>query len=144
MEEVDIVAEELANKARESLSSYCINECKAKCCRMGFLLLTEAEVPLFKNTFKENLRSIPIQEDKKEFILNLNKGGCPNLKDNKCTIHTNPLRPKTCSSYPLFVRKNKTILISNTCEGVRENKLYPFLAEFKQKGYTLTYTPIKD
>ncbi|HYD03525.1 MAG TPA: YkgJ family cysteine cluster protein [Alphaproteobacteria bacterium] len=135
METIDIEAEALADKARNSLSSYCYNECKAKCCRMGFLLLSEKEIDVFP-VDKAELKTIPVQEDGKKFILDL-KGGCVNLKDNKCSIYSK--RPKTCSDYPLFVRKDKTILVAETCQGVQEEKLYPYLAELKQKGYKIVY-----
>lgn len=131
--------EELANKARESLSTYCFTECKAKCCRKGFLLLKAEEVPLMQGVDKEKLKVIPTAEDGREFVLNLGEKetGCPNLQDYKCMIHKNPNRPKACQDFPLFIWKNKTIMVTHACPGVRENMLYPFLAEFKMKGYKI-------
>ena len=74
----------------------------------------------------------------KRYIFNLSKG-CPNLKDYKCIIHKNPKRPKACKEFPLFVWKNQTIMITKVCPAVKENKLYPYLARFKKKGYKIMY-----
>jgi Fe-S-cluster containining protein len=140
----DAAAEELAISARESLSSYCYKECSAYCCRRGYLLLNAVEIGLMKGAIKENLPMMPQHSETEEKIYIFNLGqkttGCPNLLDFKCTIHTNPLRPKACKEYPLFIWKNKTILIADDCIGVKENKLYPFLADFKAMGYTLMYS----
>ncbi|MFQ5474254.1 MAG: hypothetical protein ACE5DM_00290 [Candidatus Nanoarchaeia archaeon] len=38
--------EAIADRARESISQYCIEECKAYCCRKGYLLLTPEEKAL--------------------------------------------------------------------------------------------------
>jgi Fe-S-cluster containining protein len=128
--------EELANIARDSLSDYCINECKAKCCRVGFLLLKPEELGLFKDGI---IKELPEIVNDKTHSVDLRKG-CTNLKENKCVIHKDSKRPKTCSNYPIFIRPEKTILVASTCEGVQNNMLYPFLAEFKREGYTIAYT----
>jgi len=125
-------AELLAIKARESLSSYCYEECLAFCCRKGFLLLSEKEVKLLKMK-TDDLQILPVD---RRYILNLSKG-CPNLINYKCTIHKNKARPKACKEFPLFIKGN-TIIISEDCPAI--NKLYPFLAEFKRLGFTLDYT----
>jgi hypothetical protein len=143
----DVAAEKLAITARESISSYCYTECKAYCCRRGYLLLKAEELQLIKGMTKKNPRMIPVYTklDKHAFALNLGGklNGCPNLTDYKCTIHKNPLRPKTCKDFPLFIRANKTIMITNACPAVFENKFYPFLAEFKKMGYKLEYAENK-
>lgn len=137
-------AEELALNARKSLSNYCYSECMAYCCRRGYLLLSVEEVGLMRNTRIEDLKIMPIRSknDPKRYIFNLgSKGlGCPNLSQYKCVIHTNPARPKACREYPLFIWKHNTIVITDECPAVKENRLYPFLAEFKQMGYKLVYT----
>jgi len=140
----DVAAEKLAIIARKSLSSYCYNECKAYCCRRGYLLLSEKEVGLMLNVRKEDLPLMPLRTktDKKRYIFNLgSKGGngCPNLLDYKCIIHTNPNRPKACKEFPLFILDNKKIVVSDECPAVKENRLYPYLAEFKLMGYKLVY-----
>jgi Fe-S-cluster containining protein len=61
-------------------------------------------------------------------------GGCPALKNNKCTIHENPIRPKVCYEFPIFVFVDY-IKISNKCLAYQKNKLYPFIKKFKELGY---------
>jgi hypothetical protein len=127
-------AESLAISARESISSYCYNECLAYCCRKGYLLLSEKEVNLLQMDIK-NLVILPVD---KRYIFNLSKG-CPNLKEYKCIIHKNPERPKACKEFPLFICEN-TIVVTEDCPAVKQDMLYPYLAEFKARGYTLIYT----
>ncbi|MFA6462005.1 MAG: YkgJ family cysteine cluster protein [Candidatus Woesearchaeota archaeon] len=127
-------AEGLAVRARESLSSYCYNECLAYCCRKGYLLLSEPEVSLLQMDIKD-LVIMPID---RTYIFNLSKG-CPNLKEYKCLIHQNPQRPKACKEFPLFIF-GKTVVVTEDCPAVKQNKLYPFLAEFKSMGYKLVYS----
>jgi hypothetical protein len=126
--------ERLAISARKSISSYCYNECLAYCCRRGYLLLSEKEVNLLKIDIT-TLKILPVD---KRYIFNLSTG-CPNLKKYKCIIHTNPDRPKTCKEFPLFISE-KTIIITEDCPAVKDNMLYPFLAEFKKMGYEIKYS----
>ncbi|MGV8162477.1 MAG: YkgJ family cysteine cluster protein [Candidatus Nanoarchaeia archaeon] len=139
----EVAAEKLAIAARKSISNYCYTECKAFCCRKGHLLLTANEVKLIKNTKKEDLKIMPLafRTNKKKYILDFGSyaDGCPNLCKYKCSIHKNPARPKTCSDFPLFIWKDKTIMITNNCPAVADNKLYAYLAEFKRRGYKLVY-----
>jgi Fe-S-cluster containining protein len=144
----DITAEELAVTARQSLSSYCYLECGAYCCRRGYLLLSEEEVGLMRNTNIGDLKVMPLRaeivNDAKRYIFHLGAGGgCPNLYEYKCTIHTNPKRPKACKEFPIFVRENMTIIVTDECPGVYANLLYPYLAEFKRRGYKLIYDPVQ-
>lgn len=127
-------AEKLAISARKSISSYCYNECCAYCCRKGFLLLSRKEI----NILKLDINALTILPVDKRYIFNLSKG-CPNLKDYKCIIHKNSKRPKACKEFPLFIF-GKTIIITEDCPAVKQNLLYPFLAEFKSMGYELIYT----
>ena len=145
----DITGEELANAARQSLSSYCYLMCGAYCCKRGYLVLSEEEVGLMKNTNIEELKLAPIDaeivNDTKKYIFNLGftDQGCPNLCEYKCEIHTNPKRPKACKEFPIFVRENKTVIVTDECPGVLTNLLYPYLAEFKKRGYKLIYDPVQ-
>jgi Fe-S-cluster containining protein len=137
-------AEQLAASARASISDYCSSECKAYCCRKGFLLLTASEVPLLHDTTQGELPPILLQDNEQGFVLDLKENGCKNLSHHKCLIHTNPSRPKACKDFPLFLWKDKTVMVTYACPAVKENKLYPFLAAFKSRGYTLIYSPAKD
>ena len=127
-------SERLAISARASLSSYCYTECLAYCCRKGYLLLSEKEIYLLRLDTK-NLKVMPVD---KRYIFNLSKG-CPNLIDYKCAVHKNKDRPKACREFPLFVY-DKTVIITDDCPAVKENRLYPFLAEFKKMGFEIVYT----
>ena len=150
MEAITIIEDDAAIKlavaARESISNYCYTECMAYCCRRGYLLLSEEEVGLMRNTHIEDLKVMPIrpeiQNDAKRYIFSIGAHGkgCPNLTDFKCVIHKNPKRPKACKEFPLFIWENKTIVITDDCPAVKENQLYSYLAEFKKMGYKLVYT----
>ena len=142
----DDFAETLAVAARESISNYCYSECRAYCCRRGYILLTGKEVGLMKGARKEDLQVIPVDlENEEGFVFDLGMGeGCPNLKDYKCTIHKDPKRPKACKEFPLFIWDDKTVMVTYACPAVKEAKLYPFLAEFKRRGYKLVYIEGKE
>lgn len=127
-------AESLAISARESISSYCYNECLACCCRKGYLLLTEEEVNLLQLKIKD-LTILPID---KRYVFNLSKG-CPNLKEFKCMIHKNIDRPKVCKEFPLFICED-AIVVTEDCPAIKQNMLYSYLAEFKSMGYKLIYS----
>ena len=59
-------AEEIAEKARRSISKFCAEECKAYCCRKSYLVLTSEEVDLVAQGARTGL------EDKR--IINKMKG----------------------------------------------------------------------
>ena len=139
----DVAAEKLAILARDSLSSYCYTECKAYCCRHGHLLLTGKEVELFKDTRKEDLKIVSLHDgiDGQRYVLNLKShvDGCPNLSGYKCIIHKDPDRPKACKEFPLFIWKDKTVMVTNVCPAVKDNMLFPYLTQFKSMGYKIVY-----
>ncbi len=149
----DVEAEKLAISARESISSYCYTECKAYCCRKGYLLLTAEEVALMRNSCKDDLEMIPTDANEQRYVFNLGSRvtGCPNLENNsdinsdnhadryKCIIHKDPKRPKACKEFPLFIWSNKTVMVTNVCPAVKEHKLYPYLVQFKSMGYKIIY-----
>ena len=59
-------AENIANKARKSLSKFCMDECRAYCCRKGYLVMNKKEFSL-----------IPAQKRKKLFDKNIVKEVIP-------------------------------------------------------------------
>ena len=135
---MDII--DLALDARNSISKYCIEECKAYCCKKGFLILDIEEINLLVGDNESSLKSlgyIRLLKDKK-YSLNLSNhlGSCPSLKDNKCTIHDNSLRPNTCKDFPIFIIGD-TIKLSKRCYAVRDNKLYPHVHKFIELGYKI-------
>lgn len=92
------------DKARKSLSSYCINECNALCCRVGTLKISEKKKALFGNNRNVSL-----------------KPNCQNLIENKCTIYQK--RPNICKRFPLFLKEGKLFVISD-CTAIKDGKLY--------------------
>tara|TARA_Y100000310_G_scaffold344515_1_gene457683 strand:- start:3320 stop:3766 length:447 start_codon:yes stop_codon:yes gene_type:complete len=128
--------EKLADKARNSISSFCMNECKSYCCRKGYLIVNDKQIAtvtagneanLLKN---KSLKLLPSGD----FSVDLNNGGCPSLKDNKCIIHKHKDRPKTCQDFPIFI-EGKKIGLSGRCPAVQQRKFYPYILQFLEKGY---------
>ena len=56
-----------------------------------------------------------------DFALDFNKKPCPSLKDNKCTIYKDPLRPSLCHEFPIFIKGN-SVWFSSFCTAVQEKK----------------------
>ncbi len=146
--------QQLATEARNSISSYCMNECHAYCCRKGYLILSEEELNLLtgdKRTELENKEFIKKQEDGMfSFNLGNHLGSCPQLDGSKCSIHKHPKRPLTCEKFPVFVNEDtkngtstkngaskKEARFSSRCPAVRENKLYPYVHEFLKLGFKI-------
>jgi Fe-S-cluster containining protein len=132
---------DLANKARESISEYCYQECGAYCCRKGYLTLTDKELSLFlKDKVDEFITNGQLTKTDKRYCFHLGKlnDPCPCLVDNKCTIHKNKLRPQCCKDFPVFVdSENKVIRFSPRCFAVKANKLYAYEKEFIRLGFKL-------
>jgi len=137
-------AEKIADKARESISEFCMNECKAYCCRKGYIMVNDDQL----NEIATKAKQEKLKKEEKiteysfsqKFKINFTNslGGCPALKDNKCTIHKNPKRPKVCHEYPIFVQF-KEIRISSKCPAQQQNKLYPYIQQLHKLGYKITY-----
>jgi len=133
-------AEKIARKARKSISRYCIEECKAYCCRKGYLVMSKLEADLItkkKLTSFEKSGNIKRMADGK-FSLNLdfNDLSCPSLKDFKCKVHKNISRPSVCKEFPLFL-EGATIRLSSRCPAVRSGLLYPYIKRILLLGYKL-------
>ncbi len=136
MEDINKIADE----ARNSLSKYCIEECKAYCCRKGYIIITPDEVDLLIGNKKEKLISKwtlkELIDGKFSFNFSNSFGGCTQLKDGKCLIHKNEKRPKVCKEFPIFIT-GKTIRLSPRCYGIKAGLLYPFIKKFKELGYEI-------
>jgi len=135
---MDDKIESILVRARNAISSFCVNDCKAYCCRKGYLVLTKEEMELtLQNKQEEYLKDKCLKElvDGK-FSLYLNPKSCPSLKDNKCLIHKNLKRSQTCKTFPIRV-DNNTIYISKRCLASRTNLFYPFIEELIQLGCKL-------
>lgn len=140
MEEID----KLADEVRNGLSDFCINECKAFCCREGHLIVSDEELDLIAND--ENKKNLLLKEGsvmEKMFGKNLlnfknSCGSCPalNLNSLKCRIHSNEKRPRTCRDFPIFI-VGKEIKISSRCPAKAEGKFYGFEKKAKELGYNI-------
>lgn len=141
------LAEKIADKARSSISNVCIHECKAYCCRKGFLVLNEEEKDTIVQNKETELREKMVLKklDNGKYSLNLaNSGGsCPSLKDNKCSIYTDPNRPLACKQFPVFVGDSK-VRLSPRCLAVKMNLFYPYEKEWIKLGYKIDKTPLFD
>src|SRR3989344_1736458 len=137
MDKEDIIA----NKARKSISNFCMEECKSYCCRKNYLVMNKKQLNVVVGNKKEEYKDQIKEIEKDKFSLFLGKSDkpCPSLnKDFKCNIYNNKLRPKACSNFPLFLdKKTKTALLSPRCLAVRVNLLFPYVKKLQGLGYKI-------
>lgn len=128
----------ILNEARNSISDYCINKCKAKCCRYGkLILLNEMEIDFITKGKKEKYLKRKVLKPTKDgnFTFNHERVKCPYLtNDFKCSEWRNPNRPKVCYDFPLFFTQNKYIITSQTCPSVTEGELDIYFEKLKKMG----------
>lgn len=132
-------AEQIAEKARKSIGKYCIEECKAYCCRKGYLVLEENEVDTItqgkRKELEEKGRLKKIKDGRYSLYMGNSEFPCPSQgKDNKCMIYKK--RTQTCKDFPVFI-EGKDIRLSPRCLAVRNGKLYPYERMFIAAGYKL-------
>jgi Fe-S-cluster containining protein len=126
--------------ARNRLGSYCMNECKAYCCRKGHLPLKESEIETVTHQDKTSLLKQGVLKKNENETYSLYMGDyttpCPSLntKAFTCSIHSNEKRPKICNDFPIF-RHHDMIFISHRCLAVQEQFFYPEIHEWKILGY---------
>ena len=132
-------AEKIVKEARASLSSFCVDECRAYCCRKGYLVLEEDEVGIVLNgKEKEYEGSLKNLGDGK-YSLNMGKLNlpCPCLgPDFMCKIHNNKKRPLVCKEFPLFIKGNH-IILSSRCLAVKQDKFFPYIKKLMKEGYDM-------
>ena len=137
--------ETLANNARNSISSFCIEECKSYCCRKGYLILEKEEAPIVlqhqEKKFEEQKVVKKISGGKSSLFLGGLEDGCPSLKDHKCTIYTDKKRPKTCHDFPIFIKGN-SVRFSPRCLAVKNNLFYQYVKQFMVMGFKIEETSI--
>ncbi len=116
---------ELIDEARDSIGEYCMNTCKAKCCKRGKLAVNDEQAKfIIKN------KKIKIEKKLGLTIINLDDV-CPALKDNKCGVYEK--RPQSCRDYPLFLNNNM-IFADAKCEAVQKGMFYEFLKKIEKEG----------
>lgn len=126
------------DELRNSISSYCINTCKSKCCRKGKLLLqneTELKTIVSKNKISPYLKKNILEKSKitPSYYFDLEKiGGCKYLSGTLCTIHNSPDKPKICSDFPIFKFKN-SIITSSFCPAVENGIMDEKLKKISEK-----------
>ena len=125
--------------ARNSISSYCINECKANCCKTGKLFLFSID-ELTAVTIDENLKYTNSDNITKNefgnFYFNLEtNGGCPNLdsKTSFCKIHKDKNKPRICSDFPLFKAK-EYVVSAGVCPAVQNKLFEKYFKELEKLG----------
>ena len=131
----------IANRARKSISTFCIEECKAYCCRKGHLVVKENEINKVTQDRKNELiaegKLKPIIGGKYSLYIGDEDNACPSLKGNKCLIHKSRLRPKTCGDFPIYI-VDKTVMISGSCTAARAGMFYPYIKKFMKLGYKVS------
>jgi len=132
-------AEKIAKIARKSIGKFCVEECKAYCCRKGYLILNENQVDLVMQNRKDELKLMlkPLQNGTFSMYMGGTIQSCPSLaEDYMCRIHLNKNRPNTCKEFPMFLSGNK-IILSPRCLAVREGKFFPYIKKLQKLGYSL-------
>lgn len=129
---------EIADRARNSISNFCSEECQAYCCRKGYLVMKPDEVKVVTHSKVAELINEGLLKElpNENFSLHMSKReqGCTSLdNNNRCTIYTNPKRPKTCHDFPIFIR-GKQIFFSPRCLAVKQRKFFPYEKEFLKQG----------
>ena len=144
MNSATITANQVLDNARNSISNYCIKECKAKCCRKGslliqskkelFSLITEND---FHNLFEKQIITKSTNNENWHIFNHEKIGGCPKLdKNNLCSIYKNEDRPKICSDFPLFKVKN-FILVAEFCPASKTNLFDKYLKKLEEMGFKI-------
>ena len=129
---------ELLNKARNSTSNFCLYECKALCCRSGFLPLTDIQLKCVVKDIDE-LKKLGVVRKLSDgrWAHNNNIFGCQQLlNDLKCNIYTNKDRPQCCNDYPILQEGN-TLKIVLRCPAARKGLFDKFIPELEELGYNV-------
>ncbi|MBU1201278.1 MAG: hypothetical protein KJ583_02240 [Nanoarchaeota archaeon] len=113
--------EDIVKIARKSIGKFCIEECKAYCCRKGYLILKENQLDLVMQGRKEELDCIlkPLKDDTFSMFMGNHNQSCPSLTTSyTCQIHKKRNRPQACKDFPVFLTSNK-IILSPRCLAVK-------------------------
>lgn len=127
----------LLDECRNSLGKYCMEACKAKCCKKGKLLIpTYEEISLIcKPASKTVMNNMIVKRDDGRYELLLDKGTCPSLDSkNMCTIYTQWFRPGICADFPVFLRGQK-VFVAEFCPATKEKSFEKFIKAFENEGF---------
>jgi Fe-S-cluster containining protein len=133
-------ADQILEQARNGISQFCIEECRAYCCRKGYLVLTPKQAKATMQGREEEYRSLSLLKDMTNGNISLYMGDkdhpCPSLKDNRCMIHKHPDRSDTCRIFPIHIKDN-IIHVSKRCLAAKANMFYPYIARLAMMGFCL-------
>lgn len=127
------------DKARKSISRFCAEECKAYCCRKGYLVLTlEQTKIIIKDKIYDFEQRGLLKKNGKNYSLFIGNYDypCPCLQEHKCIIHRSPQRPLACKDFPIFITEN-TIRFSPRCLAVKLNMFYPHIKKLMKMSYNI-------
>ena len=128
--------ETIVKEAKESLTNFCLEECKALCCRKGFLVLKPDQVELVTQNRKEELIEKKLLKELPDGNFSLNMSNhdiyCPSLCNLRCKVYKD--RPQACADFPMLIR-DKKVLVSSRCPAVAAGKLFPFIKQLTMLGY---------
>ncbi|MFO8015848.1 MAG: hypothetical protein R6U32_01980 [Candidatus Woesearchaeota archaeon] len=135
----------IAEKARKSIGEFCSSECRAYCCRKGYLVMNTVQAGLLTSgrisDFISEKRMKRISDDKYSLFLGDYEKPCPCLKDFRCMVHSNPLRPEACRDFPVFVdAESMTVRLSHRCLAVKEGRMYAFEKQWLALGCRVVYS----
>lgn len=129
----------IAKVARNSISDYCINICKSKCCkREKLVLFNDLEVNAIVGSKKDEYLSKKVLEKNEvtqNYYYDLEKKPCRNLtNDNLCLIHKDKNKPTICDDYPIFLT-NRAVILAPDCDAAINGLLDNYICEIKKLGY---------
>jgi Fe-S-cluster containining protein len=138
---MDPETESILNSARNNISTFCITECNAYCCRKGYLVLTPTQAKATMQGKEDEYRNKGFLKPMTDGNFSLYMGDkdhpCPSLdNNNRCLIHKNPDRAETCAIFPIHIKDN-TIHVSKRCLAANAGLLYPYIAQLVKKGFVL-------
>jgi Fe-S-cluster containining protein len=134
--------ENILKKAKKSISSFCIEECRSYCCRKGYLVLTKNELDLITGNDSQKRKDLISALDDGRFSLFIGNSlyPCPALlPDFRCRIHKNRNRPRACREFPAFL-KGDTVYFSNRCLAVRQGLFYPYIYRLRSMGLKIMFS----
>ncbi len=134
--------ENILKKAKKSISSFCIEECRSYCCRKGYLVLSRKELDLITDKKPGSWKNQITELDDNRFSLFMGNSlhPCPALLPNfHCSIHKKRNRPKACKEFPVFL-KGDTVYFSNRCLAVRQGLFYPYIYKLRSMGLKILFS----
>jgi hypothetical protein len=137
------IEREIESWKKVVLSKVC-RRCEGRCCKEGANIvgLSEEQARLIFGDFenKSLIGSIGQQlvlKTEEGYDTNYRRGdACPQLKNGRCKIHKNTLRPEVCEQYPVFQdHKEKKVRFSGECPACEFEYSIDFFERIIDIGY---------